>query len=645
MSTAGGSVTSVGTGSFAINQPSGLALDGAGDLFILTTAGVGNNQEIIEVPASSPSTPYLIPTTLNNLDTIAIDPLGNLDVAGASFGSYVDQLNFSNPVGMGSVNVSTFAKGTAIQFNFEFNAGATINGFRAVTRGDQGTSTNNSLADVVAGSSGTCRNQTLSGFTTAYNPYTCYQTFQATPQYPGIRASAIQVKGASTSLLSSTPVYETGLSGAQIAYPLTATTTATGLIEPQGITSSGFDQKAYVADLLGGVVYSTNGVSGSSLTPVSTGNIQLSEPCDVTVNAEGDLYIADYYLGEVVVVPAAPGKSPFVLNTGNLLQHPISLTVDFLGDLYIGDSGPDGVNSTSSVPGYIVEVPYNGSAFVLPTPGVTVIFPQVLTTDSITGNLYVGDGGDNAVAGQVVMVPASGASAQVVTVTGVAAPTDPSGLTIDPAENLYVLDSDADTITVIPAGGGASHQLSFNGSALATPAEMAFSAGSQSLIISNIGDGNNNNSLVFLNGNNLQLAFGNQAVRTTSQTQTATVANIGNQNLTLSRPYNTITHASSAFQILGSTTCAQNLTLAPSGTCSVNVQFAPTATGAQSELMTINSTAYNTNIPVMTFSGTGTPAAQVQSAVNLSTGTQTNAHLSQGRRKSLQASIAKAKHR
>jgi sugar lactone lactonase YvrE len=239
--TGGGSAAGIGTGSFNIRHPSGLALDGSGNLFIMATVGGAANEQVVEVPASSPSTPYLIPNTLTGLATMGSDPLGNLDVAGAN---YVDQLNFSNPVAMGSVN--TFAKGTAIQFNFEYNAPATITGYRAVTRGDQGTSATPTLADVVAGTTGNCGAVTLPSSTTASAPATCNQTYQATPQYSGIRASAIQAKGPSTTLLSSTPVYETGLSAAQITYPMDATTTATGMIEPQGVAASGFDQKVYV---------------------------------------------------------------------------------------------------------------------------------------------------------------------------------------------------------------------------------------------------------------------------------------------------------------------------------------------------------------------------------------------------------------
>ena len=400
----GGTAQSVSVGTFSISQPAGLALDGAGDLFILATVGVGHNSalDVLDIPASSPSTPYIIPTSnLQNSTSMALDSSGNLDLAGVSFGFFgspsgsVTQLNFSNPVDMGSASVS--GNGTGIVFNFEFNAPATLAGFRAVTVGDQGTSTNNTLADVVATSSGNCKNQTLSGSTTALAPYTCNQSFQATPQYTGMRASAIQVKGpvksGVTTILDSTPVYETGLGAAQVTYPLDATITATGLIQPQGITASGFDQTVYIADMVGGKVYSTGGLGGSSLHVVSTGNISLESPSAVAINAQGDLFIADFDQAEVIVVPTTTGLAPYVLNTGNLLQHPGSLTVDFLGDLYIGDAGPNGFYAGSTTPGYVVEVPYNGSAFKLPTPGVTIIFPQALVVDSNNGNLIVADGG------------------------------------------------------------------------------------------------------------------------------------------------------------------------------------------------------------------------------------------------------------
>jgi sugar lactone lactonase YvrE len=607
----GGTAKPVSAGLFNLSGPSGIALDAAGDIFVLANLPNGRNA-VVDIPASSPATPYLIPTTnLQDLNTMALDPSGNIDVAGANFNGFVTQLNFSNPVDLGAATV--FNTGNDVLFNIEYNAPSTFGGFRAVTVGDLGTSKNHALADVVAGNSGNCRNP-IAGNTTAYAPYTCDQTFEAAPQYTGTRISAVQVEGPTTggktTIVDSTPVYETGNSAAQITYPLDAKTTALGLIQPQGITASGFDQTVYVADLSNGAVFSINGLNGSSPAQVSTGGIPLSAPSAVAMNGEGDLFIADYNLGQVVVVPTTTGKSPYVLNTGNLLQHPIALTVDFLGDLYIGDSGQAGEDASSGNPGYVVEVPYNGSAVTLSTTGVNVIFPQALAVDSLNGNLWIGDGGDLVTAGQLVKVPASGSNAIAVNVAGVA---DPTGLTFDAAENLYILDGNANTITVMSSTGN-SYPLSFAGASLSAPSALVSSAGSQSFVIANIGDGNSN-SLVFLNGNSATLAFGNQAANSTSQTQTATVANIGNQNLTLLRPDYTITNNNRAFSILGSSTCAANETLTTSTTCTLNVQFAPTAAGALAEQLTVQSRAYNSGTPQLNLTGTGTSTGKAQVAL------------------------------
>ena len=65
------------------------------------------------------------------------------------------------------------------------------------------------------------------------------------------------------------------------------------------------------------------------------------------------------------------------------------------------------------------------------------------------------------------------------------------------------------------------------------PSALASSAGSQSFVVANLGGGTANN-LVYLNGNSVTFTFGSQANNSVSASQTATVANIGNQPMTLS---------------------------------------------------------------------------------------------------------------
>ena len=184
--------------------------------------------------------------------------------------------------------------------------------------------------------------------------------------------------------------------------------------------------------------------------------------------------------------------------------------------------------------------------------------------------------------------------------------TNPTGLAFDQAEDLYILDGTANTITVVggPTSGTTPWLLAFDNTTLSSPSALAISAGGQSFVIANIGAGNSN-SLVYLNGNSSTLAFGNVPVRTTSPTQTATVYNIGNLDLTLSSPYYSPSLAGFPFHVLGSSTCANNLVLRPSIPCTIDVQFAPIANIHSTQQLKVNSDGYNSGIPTLNLSGTG----------------------------------------
>ena len=609
----GGAAKPILEGSFTTTQPAGLGVDTSGDLFVLAQLYGGSSEQVIEIPNASAvnqSSPYIIPS--NNLassSAIAVDPLGNVDLVGSN--AYVTQLNFLNPVYLGAASV--FQNGTAVVFNFEFNAPANFTGLRAITVGDLGSS--NDVVQVTRGGGGTCTARNLTGLT-ATQPYTCYREFEATPQYVGTRASSIQVLGSGSGVLDSAPVYELGEAAAQVAYPLDTIMTQLGLIQPQGITISGFDKTVYIADFAGAQVYSINGLNGSKMSTISTGSITLSAPSAVAMNGEGDLYVADFNLGKVIVVPTTTGIPPYVLNTGSLLQHPIALALGALGDLYIGDAGSDGETASSGNPGFVVEVPYRGSAFQLPTNGVSIVFPQALAFNNINGVLAIGDGGDvNTAEGQVVEVTASGV-ASVVSITNPAPTTDPSGLSFDAAGNLYVLDGAANTITEVLTDGSTALLPFSTASALSAPSALASSAGSQSFVIANLGGGTEN-SLVYLNGNSSSLAFGSQQVNTVSASQSVTVANIGNQDLTLNTAYYS-PRPVNGFPVANGT-CAGNTSFPSLASCSLAFQFAPTVAEAYSKSATVNSNAYNSGIPVINLTGTGTAQAKANIVTSVET--------------------------
>jgi sugar lactone lactonase YvrE len=323
----------------------------------------------------------------------------------------------------------------------------------------------------------------------------------------------------------------------------------------------------------------------------------------------GDLFIADYNNAEVVEVPPTDtGVAPSVVNTGGLLQHPIALAFDFLGNLYIGDSGPDGLNASSGNPGFVVKIPVGGAAFKMTIPDVPIVFPQALATDPYTAALLIGDGGDPSGVGKVVQVYPDG-TVGTGPINGV---TSPSGLAFDAAEDLYILDGNANTITVVegPQAPGSQHQVKFDNSKLVAASSLAISAGGQNFVIANLG-GPGSSNLVHLNGNRSTLAFGGVKFGNQSQTLTATEYNIGNMNMTLGSPWYTTNGSNAAFNVLGSSFCDDGNFLAPGWSCTIDVQFTPQFIGQTTQQLTVQSDGYNggsgaISAPILTLRGTGT---------------------------------------
>lgn len=113
-------------------------------------------------------------------------------------------------------------------------------------------------------------------------------------------------------------------------------------------------------------------VAGGGSQPASTApqlatDAQLSAPSDLAVDSAGNLFISDYYAGEVDEVPAGSGQLMVVAGgrgnsatptsspadaTSVALQSPIGLTTDSAGDVFIVDAGRiDGSGNQIGRPG------------------------------------------------------------------------------------------------------------------------------------------------------------------------------------------------------------------------------------------------------------------------------------------------------
>ena len=221
---------------------------------------------------------------------------------------------------------------------------------------------------------------------------------------------------------------------------------------------------------MGGVVTTLAGTAGMSGSADGTGAAaRFHAPNGVALDSAGNLYVGDEVnhtirkvtpAGVVTTLAGTAGMSGSADGTGAAARfnHPSGMAVDSAGNLYVADLlnhtirqvTPAGVATTlAGTAGSFGSADGTGAAarFTLPT-GVAV--------DS-AGNVYVADHLNNTIrkvtpAG-VVTTPA-GTAAQRASVDGTGAVArfdSPIGVAVDSAGNIYVADSETDTIRKITA--------------------------------------------------------------------------------------------------------------------------------------------------------------------------------------------------
>jgi DNA-binding beta-propeller fold protein YncE len=598
---------------FTVNGPTGLALDPKGNLYILTltaTAATPSQaipENVIEIPGGDVDSAFLVPITgLSNGSGIGFDQSGHLYEVDFT-NDNVTEVVYGAPVGLSQVKVNTV--GTPVTFNYELNAATTLRGFRSISAGDTSTevqfvSGNCDTGKVTDGSNG--------GAISPSDPYICQENIAAEPAYPGLRYGAVEFRGTGTTVLATTEVYSTGLAGNSVAYPLTATTSATGINSPVGLVVSGLDKKLYIANAGTGnnkpQILSANGPDAKTLSVVSTTPVTLQTPYGIAINGEGDLYIPDASAASMVVVPTVTGQTPYSFNPGGLLFFPVSVAFDTSGNLFIGDLGPGGLNNGPGDPGYIVEVPVGGGpAFKVNTPAtIQFFFPGALAADPYTGDLIVGDAGDaNGDGSKVVRIPAGGGGIDLAQFDG----TSPSGIAFDPSDQFYVLDAVTNNLTVVqPSGNSFVVPLTSN-TLLNAPDALAITNGGQNFVVANYGSSGPtaDNSLIYLNGLKSTLAFGSLPVGETSPTQTEIVNSIGSSLLTLAYPYIVVDSGNhNNYFVPPNTTCDDALPVPAGTSCNVYIQFTPIDRGQDNVSATFESNGYRTAGSPFTVTGTGT---------------------------------------
>ena len=130
-------------------------------------------------------------------------------------------------------------------------------------------------------------------------------------------------------------------------------------------------------------------VSGS--IPASPTVVQLgggfSFPQGLSVDANGNVFVADYYkntLFEMLAVNGSVPSSPMILPVGSGFSDTSGITMDALGNIYIADSGNHAVKEILAVNGSIPPSP------TILTLAANYCSPSGVSPDS-QGNLYFSD--------------------------------------------------------------------------------------------------------------------------------------------------------------------------------------------------------------------------------------------------------------
>ena len=283
--------------------------------------------------------------------------------------------------------------------------------------------------------------------------------------------------------------------------------TSAQLNGPVGVAVDG-QGNLYIADrgnnrirkVSGGIITTVagNGTMGYSGDGGQATSAQVNQPYGIALDAQGNLYIADYQnyrvrkvSGGIISTVAGTGTAGFSGDGGQAtsaqLKGPLGVSVDAQGNLYIADVNDYRVRKVSG--GIISTVAGNGTLGFSGDGGqatsAQLNAPADVTVDR-AGNLYIADYVNNrirVVSGGIITTiagttkgfagdggPAS--SAQLNT---------PAGLALDSQGNLYISDSQnhrlrrienklpTASFTLSPASGTAPLTASVDGSASADP--------------------------------------------------------------------------------------------------------------------------------------------------------------------------------
>ena len=280
---------------------------------------------------------------------------------------------------------------------------------------------------------------------------TCTVSVTFTPTAPGVRPGAVVLADSSGNTLGVSYLTGTGLGGLGVFLPGTMQTIA-----------GKFNNYIPVQD-------------GGSATSAG-----LYLPESIALDGAGNLYIADSNHNRIREVNATTNTISTIVGTGSAsytgdggpanqatLNIPASVAIDGAGNLYIADSGNNVIRKVTLSTGIITTVAGNGTPGSAgdngPATAANLSNPQGITVDA-AGNLYIADTYNEKIrkvstSGIISTIAGNGTKqgSGVGTYSGDSGPATAAGLNspyavaFDAAGNMYIPDSGNNRIRVVNA--------------------------------------------------------------------------------------------------------------------------------------------------------------------------------------------------